>query len=45
MAYPEILELLNDEIYPGCISIQKSLIKVAIYDIYVMKWEDQVPQI
>ena len=36
-AYPEVLQLFNDEIYLVCISVQKSLIKVAIYEIYEMK--------
>ena len=45
MAYPEVLPLLNDEIYLLRISVQNSLVKVAIYEIYYMKWVDQVPQI
>ena len=38
MAYPEVLQLFNDDIYPMRISVQKSLIKVAIYETYGMKW-------
>ena len=38
MEYFEVLQLFNDEIYPVRISVRKSLIKVAIYEIYVMKW-------
>ena len=34
VAYPEVLQLFNDEIYPVRISVRKSLIKVAIYEIY-----------
>ena len=39
VAYPEILQLFNDEICLVRISLRKSLIKVAIYEIYGMKWE------
>ena len=38
MAYTEVLQTLNDEIYPAHISIQKSLINIAIYKIYGTKW-------
>ena len=34
VAYPEALQLFNDEIYPVRISVRTSLIKVAIYEIY-----------
>ena len=36
--YPEVLQIFNDEIYPVRVFIQKSLIKVANYEIYGMKW-------
>ena len=38
VACPEGLKLFNNEIYLVPISAQKSLIKVAIYKIYCMKW-------
>ena len=45
MAYPEILQVFNDEIYPVRISVRKSLIKVAIYEIYGMKWGPGSPNL
>ena len=44
VAYPDVLQLFNGEIYPVGISIQKSLIKMAIYKIYGMKWGQAPPQ-
>ena len=38
MAYPNVLQLFNDEIYPERISVPKSLIQVDIYEIYGTKW-------
>ena len=43
MTYPEILQFFNDKVYPKRISVQKSLIKVAIYEIYSMKWGPSRP--
>ena len=37
MAFPEVLQIFNDEIYPVRISMQKSWIKVACYELYGMK--------
>ena len=45
MAYPELLRILSDEFYPVPISTQKSLIKVAIYEIYDMKWGPGPPNL
>ena len=41
MAYPDVSQILYDEIYPVRISTQKSLIKVAICEIHGMKWGGQ----
>ena len=38
VACPSVLQLFNDEIYLVHISVQVSSIKVAIYEIYGMKW-------
>ena len=38
MVYPEILQRFSDKVYPMHISLQNSLIKVAIYEICSMKW-------
>ena len=45
VAHPEVSQIFIDEIYPGRISIQKSLIKVAIYEIYGMKWGVSPPNL
>ena len=37
MAYPEVSQFFNGKVYPVCISVQTSLIKVVIYEIYGMK--------
>ena len=44
VAYPEALQFFNDKVYPVRISLQKSLIGVAICDIYGMKWGNQPSQ-
>ena len=38
VTYSEVLQFFNDKDYPLRISVQYSLIKVAIYEIYGMKW-------
>ena len=43
VAYPEVLQIFNDENYPVRISTQKALIKVAIYEIYAIKWRTSAP--
>ena len=45
VAYPEVLQLFNDEIHPARTSVRNSLIKVAIYEIYGMKWGARPPKI
>ena len=44
MAYSEVLQLFNDEIYPVHIPVKKSLIKVAIYEINGIKWGTRSPK-
>ena len=44
-AYPEILQLFNNEINLVSISVQKSLIKVATDEIYGMKWVVHNPKL
>ena len=44
MVYPEVLQGFSAEIYLVRISIQKQLIKVAIYEIYGMQWEAMSPR-
>ena len=43
MKHPEVLQFFNDEVYLMRISVQKSWIKVAIYEIYGMKWGSHGP--
>ena len=45
MVYPEVLQLFNDEIYLVRISVQTSLIKVAIYEIYGLEWGARPPNL
>ena len=44
MVHPEVLQDFSAEIYLVCISIQKQLIKVAIYEIYGMQWGAMSPR-